>query len=150
MKALTLMQPWTTLIAIGAKKIETRSWSTRYRGSLAIHAAQGFPGWAKRFCEARIVCGALGWPMCPFSGMDQSWCDEMKRLIGTLPRGAVIATCTLVDCISTTGVEPVNEQERAFGDYSPGRYAWMLNNVQQTEPILAKGALGLWEWKETS
>ena len=40
MKALTLYQPWATLVAIGAKKIETRSWSTPYRGPLAIHAGK--------------------------------------------------------------------------------------------------------------
>lgn len=39
-KALTLYQPWATLIAIGAKKIETRSWDTKYRGPLAIHASK--------------------------------------------------------------------------------------------------------------
>ena len=44
MKALTLTQPWASLVAIGAKRIETRSWSTPYRGLLAIHAAKGFPG----------------------------------------------------------------------------------------------------------
>lgn len=38
MKAITLMQPWATLVAIGAKRLETRSWSTNYRGPLAIHA----------------------------------------------------------------------------------------------------------------
>lgn len=41
MKAITLTQPWATLVAIGAKKIETRSWATGYRGRLAIHAAKG-------------------------------------------------------------------------------------------------------------
>ena len=42
MKALTLTQPWATLIAVGAKRIETRSWGTSYRGRIAIHAAKGF------------------------------------------------------------------------------------------------------------
>src|SRR5258708_5270609 len=52
-KALTLWQPWASLIAVGAKTIETRSWSTSYRGPLAIHAAKRKPdtelledGWA--------------------------------------------------------------------------------------------------------
>lgn len=39
MKALTIWQPWATAIAIGAKRIETRSWETHYRGPIAIHAA---------------------------------------------------------------------------------------------------------------
>lgn len=41
MKAVTLTQPWATLVAIGAKQIETRSWPTNYRGPLAIHAGKG-------------------------------------------------------------------------------------------------------------
>lgn len=40
MKALSLWQPWATLIANGAKQIETRSWSTSYRGPILIHAAK--------------------------------------------------------------------------------------------------------------
>src|SRR5574343_420007 len=43
MRALTLTQPWATLVAIGAKKIETRGWCTDYRGALAIHAAKSIP-----------------------------------------------------------------------------------------------------------
>src|SRR6202030_2406661 len=50
MKALTLTQPWATLVAIGAKRIETRSWPTLYRGPLAIYAAKRFPKWAQDTC----------------------------------------------------------------------------------------------------
>lgn len=39
MKALSLRQPWASLIADGRKTIETRTWRTRYRGPLAIHAS---------------------------------------------------------------------------------------------------------------
>jgi hypothetical protein len=40
MKVISIIQPWATLIAIGEKKFETRSWSTKYRGELAIHASK--------------------------------------------------------------------------------------------------------------
>lgn len=40
MKVITLIQPWATLIALGEKQIETRSWSTKYRGEIAIHAGK--------------------------------------------------------------------------------------------------------------
>lgn len=43
MKALTLTQPWASLVALGEKRIETRSWGTSYRGELAIHAAASIP-----------------------------------------------------------------------------------------------------------
>jgi hypothetical protein len=150
MKALTLTQPWATLVAKGQKKIETRSWSTSYRGPLAIHAAKGFPGWARRMCfDARFQ------PVL-FDDFDGMW--------QWLPTGKVVATCELVDvkqidevisfpaCRSYTNVDRkhtyiLTSQERAFGDYSVGRYMWLLENVVALPaPIPAKGALGLWEW----
>lgn len=45
MKALTLYEPWASLVALGAKKIETRSWPTKYRGPLAIRAAKSYEAW---------------------------------------------------------------------------------------------------------
>lgn len=43
MKAITLWQLWASLLACGAKKYETRSWATSYRGPIAIHAAKKDP-----------------------------------------------------------------------------------------------------------
>lgn len=40
LKAITLLQPWASLVAMGAKTIETRPYATQYRGPLAIHAAK--------------------------------------------------------------------------------------------------------------
>ena len=40
MKAITIIQPWATLIALGEKQFETRSWFTKHRGELAIHAGK--------------------------------------------------------------------------------------------------------------
>jgi hypothetical protein len=43
---------------------------------------------------------------------------------------------------------PPPEPERSFGDYTPGRYAWILTNIKPLPaPIPAKGALGLWDWE---
>ena len=106
MKVLTLTQPWATLVAIGAKRIETRSWSTKYRGPLAIHAAKGFPAWAKDMCGSLLVTGLLGWPTCP-KPLTQEWIDDNSRRIKALPfvcidnfehldsqmRDAVLAAC---------------------------------------------------------
>lgn len=149
MKALTLTQPWATLVAIGAKKIETRSWNTSYRGPLAIHAAKGFPVQAKDFSI-----------MSPCYEVLQGF--GFTRIPDELPLGAVIATCTLVDVhrIDRYDFRPgqrgweierhfweATEQEKAFGDYSIDRYMWFLSDVViLPEPIPAKGALSLWEW----
>jgi len=150
MKAITLTQPWASLVAVGAKRIETRSWSTSYRGPIAIHAAKGFPGEAKRFCESRMVCWALGWRACP-PQITQEWLDYMAARIKSLPLGCVVATATMVNCIETelirTHVKPFTEQEEAFGNYEARRFGFLLDDVVALpEPIPAVGKLSLWEW----
>jgi len=126
-----LTQPWAQLVAIGAKKIETRSWNTKYRGPLAIHAAKGFPQWAQDCCYMKFFYPALYRFNPPTD----------------LPTGVVIATCELVNVvrIEELTVLPGNP-EWAFGDYRLKRYMWLLENiVPLPAPIPAKGALGLWE-----
>jgi hypothetical protein len=145
MKALTLTQPWATLVAIGAKRIETRSWRTNYRGPLAIHAAKAFPrdcrelGWAQPFRCALHHAGI-------FPNAGAQW---------ELPLGKILATCRLVDCVPTEYMDAktcpfrdlMTPLEMAFGDYSPKRYAWILDGIEALgQAVAAKGALGLWEW----
>lgn len=169
MKALTLTAPYGTLIALGRKRIETRSWSTTYRGTLAIHQAKG-PGDFGDFSEIRKLCGTQPFfdnLMTIVPNFDD-YCDR-DLIFEALPRGKVVAVCELVDVVKTnssfpnlqvepwfTGrrgsevwdVPPAKEtDERAFGDYSPGRYAWLLADVRALpEPIPARGALSLWDW----
>ena len=38
-RVITVQQPWATLLALGEKPIEYRSWPTSYRGPLAISRA---------------------------------------------------------------------------------------------------------------
>jgi hypothetical protein len=40
MKVISIRQPWASLIVIGAKDVENRTWPTRYRGPVLIHASQ--------------------------------------------------------------------------------------------------------------
>ena len=144
MKALSLTQPWATLVMLGLKRIETRSWFTPYRGRLAIHASKRFPKWAKEFSKRTPVSVLLG--------MDYEY-----------PVGTVIATCRLISCLPTRELQEnqiirldaathypdfeINEQERTFGDYTAGRWAWLLADIKAIPPVAAKGRLGLWEWQ---
>lgn len=152
MRAITLHQPWATLVAIGEKKIETRSWLTQYRGKLAIHAGRN-----TKYVNVRsrdYLCDEE-----PFRSILLDW---MAWKNNTMPLGCIVATCNLVEvarinlAISFPACRAywhnkrewrLSAQERAFGDYSVGRYMWLLDNVQiLPEPIPAKGSMGFWEW----
>ncbi|MCC6457256.1 MAG: ASCH domain-containing protein [Caldilineaceae bacterium] len=132
MKAITLWQPWATLIAIGAKRYETRSWATNYRGPLAIHAAKrkADPGDWHGPINAALKEAGFGW-----------YGEE-------LPYGCIVCTVELVEVYRTeTMYMPFRAAERHFGDYTPGRFAWRLANVQPVANIPARGSQGFWEWQ---
>lgn len=144
MKAITIKQPWASLIALGEKGFETRSWRTKYRGEIAIHAGKEIDKDA--FYEFRIKRALQK--------------HGINRLVD-LPVGAIIATATIDECYevsATTGyksllaapgvIEEINGMEVVFGDYEPGRFAWKVGNVQKLlEPVKAKGQLSLWNWE---
>lgn len=133
MRALSLLQPWASLVEVGAKKIETRSWKTSYRGTLLIHASM-----------SRKRLGVL--TMYPWLG--KPLVAAGYRAEDSVPFGAVVAVCDLVDCVPITkNLWPLDlsPQEEEYGDYSAGRFAWKLANVRRLKkPIPYKGALGLW------
>lgn len=154
MKALSLWQPWATLIAIGAKMIETRGWCTSYRGPLVIHAAKR-PDEAKAL-EAAIYRlrpsdrdGIRAYPIGSFNyhaitSLYQFHHVQIGGMIPKLPLGVALCVVDLVDCVRTEEVGGLTLQERAFGDYSRGRYAWKLANLRRFEkPVPMRGAQGL-------
>ncbi|MDF0553112.1 ASCH domain-containing protein [Kamptonema sp. UHCC 0994] len=140
MKAITLWQPWASLIALGLKRYETRCWATNYRGKLLIHAAkrpidrEGLTIWG----DAHIL-GNRGIP------------DPCTKL----PLGAIVAIADLVDCLEVIGdlskppIIAVNKHlqsnvELLCGDWQVGRFAWKLENIRQLAPIPAKGYQRFW------
>jgi hypothetical protein len=146
MKAITLWQPWASLIATGAKKIETRSWKTNYRGPLAIHAAKTWNSETDAMMHTWYTQGGLA-PLVgkPLDLTGSSYPDIKEEY---LPKGMIIAICNLVDCIPTDRfTQKQIEFEKHFGDFTPGRYGWILEDVRLlTEPIPAKGMQGLWNY----
>lgn len=132
MKAFSLTQVWAQLAVLGLKKWETRSWSARFTGDCYIHAAKNFPGWAKDYLLMPDFRDALE----PFG----------YRTPNDFPTGAVIGKVTFVRCIRTsTAANFLSKTEIAFGDYSPGRFAFeMQNPVVFEEPIPCRGALSFW------
>ena len=118
MKAITLIQPWAT--AVGRyKRIETRSWSTSYRGPLAIHAGK----------------------------TEDTLFTEVARRNGyefeVIPHGVIVSVCNLVDCRPM--LEAPSTDEDFFGNFGPGRFGWTLDEfVMFGRPITCRGSLGLW------
>ncbi len=154
MKTLSLTQPWASLVAVGAKKIESRSWATPYRGPLAIHAAKAFPGWAKDACLSPRFSRPLA--LGGYGVRDRLLNPDAMALTGLipLPLGAIVAVGQLVTCEKTEraagrfgGWKYVyNDQEEDFVDFTPGRLAWFIDEVHRLpEPIPCRGALGLWD-----
>lgn len=132
MRALSLWDPWASLVAIEAKRYETRSWATSYRGPIAIHSTKKFDE------EDRSIC------LCePFrSALVAGGIDTPEQL----PRMAIIAVGRLVGIARAEDERAsLSEQERAFGDYSDGRFAWAFADVRRLpEPIPCSGLQGLW------
>lgn len=139
MKALTLTQPWASLVIDGAKRYETRGWSTTHRGPLAIHAAKGWSMDDRAFCLEMYQAGLIH-----------------VRETGT-PLGAVLGIVELEDVFSTDDgpywdwdarLPDSRYTEADLGDYSPHRFAWRLRVLERfPEPIPARGMLGLWDWE---
>lgn len=174
MRGLTLHQPWASLVGLGVKTIETRSWSTAYRGPLAIHAG------------ARPI-GTGGLSLGPWTNVTGEPIADGKQallahyptargqLLPTVmfcPLGVIVASCRLVDvvpivepwkvnpdrrppldkhkgCVATTQPHASTppslmlwregeeygeriEDQRPYGDFTPGRWAWLLEDVKAT------------------
>ena len=111
MKAISLHQPWASLVALQQKRIETRSWPANYTGPLAIHAA-----------KRPVRLGEID-----LNISDTLFNAGISRL-GQLPLGCIVATCTLARFYQIT--TPPRVPELWFGNYEPGRWAWVLEDIR--------------------
>jgi hypothetical protein len=136
--ALTLCQPWASLLVIGARVYDVRHQPTTYRGELAIFAQLEFPDWAQRRALEREFAGLLS-----AAGL-KPW---------ALPRGVVLGVADLVDVqpIEADGVVAgvaVCSLERRLSDFKAGRYAYRYERIRRLrEPIGHRGRAGLWHWR---
>ena len=127
MKVLSIKEPFASLICYGIKKIETRSWKTNYRGEIYIHAS---------LAKYKI---------------DNDKKEKINLLLKNkdLNYGMIICKAKLIDCIyiddDFVNKIKLNENEYLCGDYSIGRYAWVLSDIEVLdEKIPVKGHLGIW------
>jgi hypothetical protein len=146
LQAFTFTQPWASLVASSVKRNETRSWSSGYKGPLAIHTAKSFPLSAQERCfEEPFRQALLQAGYTPTTGK--------KTNAWNLPLGQVVAIAWLEDVwqITTQTIQhipPAHSWERAFGNYGPGRFVWAFSAIYRLQtPLPARGSLGLWEWQ---
>ena len=149
MKALTLYQPWASLIAEGPKNIETRGWRAPIHligQRIAIHAG-------KR--QVKI------------SDRNAPWLHALivrhhgEEWQNNLPLGAVVATAVLAGCFMVKGLSPdgildlegfgempPEPRVDAYGDFNTGRWLWMLGDIRRLDPpVPAVGQRMLWEFQ---
>src|ERR1043165_2528646 len=135
MKAITILQPWASLIVFGQKQIETRGWQTKRAGRLLIHAGKTFSPFAQELCTTEPFRSCLH-----VHGIKSP--SDLAPMLGK-----IIGVVEVVDCIPTESLEEsLSERERAFGDYRPGCWGWLLKNPTPLATALPqRGALGLFE-----
>lgn len=123
--AISLWQPWASAIPLGLKSVETRHWSTKHRGEIAIHAARCWQPEQRDFASTERALG---------------------RLPERLPFGAIVAVARLVDVRPTDELKlTVGAVERLYGNYAPGRFGWILDDVRALrEPVPCTGRQSLW------
>lgn len=128
MRAITICQPYASLIANPphVKRIENRTWPTRYRGDIAIHAG-------KSTLWIRTWSGAMPRPM---------------------PFGAIVAVARLYDCLElASALEAIARGEGGAAhaelliqsDHAGGPFCWMFDMIRPlAEPVYCPGAQGMW------
>lgn len=156
-RAITLTQPWASLIAAGAKTIETRSWPwlSLVGQPLLIHAASTYGG------IKGIRDHQTGEPLPGTRRGYLRVCDSLADVLQahdldpeTLPAGAIVATSLVVAMLQHGDAETErlvdrrmhqNPYERRLGGYGPGRWYWLLDQTRPLlEPIKVAGAQGVW------
>ena len=128
MKALTIRQPWATLIMQGVKRYEFRSWKTNFRGEVLIHAGKG---------------------------IDKEAVERLKKYLpeGELPLGKILGKVNITDCVPMSeefASMLSKENNDIYTTHSFSRnYGFKLEDDEVFDtPIDAKGQLGFWNFEE--
>jgi len=128
MKAITIKQPWATLIAEGYKEYEFRTWKTKYRGDILIHAGKG---------------------------IDKKAMERFKHLNLEYPVGKIIAKAIITDCVKVDDrlrdvlakKDPIVYKgviNKSSNDWDG--YGFKLENIEKINPIEVNGKLSLWDY----
>lgn len=127
MKVITLKQPYATLVTEGFKEYEFRTWKTKYRGEILIHAGKG---------------------------IDKEAMKRYEHLGLNYPSGCIIAKVNLTDCIKVDNKfrkELIDKNRIIYYNLVENPewegYGFKLENVEKIEPIYVNGKLSLWDYE---
>ena len=127
MKAITIKEPYATLIKEGLKEYEFRTWKTNYRGEILIHAGKS---------------------------SNKEALDRFKYLNLDYSNGKIIAKAKLTDCILVDDnfrkkylKKDKNVYHNLLKNDGKKLYAFKIENVEVIKPIKINGKLSLWEYK---
>ena len=144
MKTITVKQPWAWLIIEGVKDIENRTWPTKFRGRVLIHAAAKPWTWQSLL---KYLTPAMK-SVFDKGGASRTWLD-------CLTKGKIIGSVEIVDCVinhPSVWAEKSQLSENADDGwlyFDHPTYNWVLANpIKFPEPIPAKGKLSFWEFDE--
>lgn len=129
MKAITLWQPWASFMEWGIKTIETRHWPLpkNIKGPIAIHAAKKVVRVTDPYFDKALL--------------------ERNLSYSDLPTGFILCYFDTVECIKANENNIPDYPERAFGDYTPGRYMWKMDGLNILPwPVMIQGKQGIWNW----
>lgn len=133
MKAITLWQPWASLWLTPNKIHETRSWATKHKGELAVHAAKAVIPESKMTPELIDLC-------CEIWG--GHWQID-------LPRGAIIGVVNIIGCYSSNDKLSEHHQDWVCGDFSRDRWLWRRGDyLPLAVPLPAAGKQRIWNGPE--
>ena len=114
--ALSINQPWASLIAYGAKDLENRDWPTNFRGEFLIHAGLKLDSETQDDVDAGIH---------PITGY------ALDTIPASFDRGGIVGVAEIVDCVS-----------RSASPWFVGRYGFVIRNARPLELVPCVGALG--------
>ncbi len=127
MKVITIKQPFASLIAEGLKEYEFRTWKTKYRGPVLIHASKS---------------------------IDKKAMEKFKHLNLDFPLGCIVARAVITDCVVVNDdfknkmktKNPLVYSGVINDEYWNG-YGFKLENIEKIKPIYINGKLGLWNYE---
>ncbi|MDP2047538.1 MAG: ASCH domain-containing protein [Cypionkella sp.] len=129
--ALSIRQPWAWAIINAGKDIENRSWATKQRGPICIHASQYKPRQVDIDDFNETFRAAI-----PDEQDRAKICPRHTEAL-SFHRGGIIGTAEIADCIESS------ESPWFFGSYG-----FVLRNVRPVEFVPVKGSLGFFDWRK--